>query len=259
MTVTIPVDTINRSIERHFARMKHVNRVGRADLADAAGDLTFTALSDTTCAVTGVATDRSEYDIRIPRYSPEGQVVVAIGDCAFEGNTACRRVHIPASVISIGDRAFAFCTELVEVTFAKGSRLSEIGKRAFMGCEALRSMRLPSTVLECGVKAFAHCTALESIRLGTRMTTLSAGLLEGCRSLVDVVLPMGLTAIESSAFSSCLMLQSLALPAAVQTVEDCAFAWCSRLSDIAIPARCQHLSPMAFYQCSALAANVQAG
>lgn len=253
MTATIPVDAINKSMNRRVSCLLHRKR---EEAVDVSANLTYAPLSDATCEVTGVVTDLNEYVIRIPRVSPSGQAVVAVAAHAFEGNTACRCVTLPATVQSIGDRAFAFCTGLASVEFAKSSRLSVIGKRAFIGCEALTDLKLPATVRECGEKAFAHCTALVSIRLGAHMTTLTVGMLEGCRKLTDVTLPMGLVTIESSALSTCLSLQSLALPATVQTIEGCAFAWCSHLSDIAIPARCSNLSPSAFYQCLALTTGI---
>ena len=258
MTATIPVDTINKSMECRYSCIKSWKRAGRTSLRDASACLLYTALSQNTCAVSGVASELSEYTLCIPRFSPDGKAVVAIADHAFEGNTACREVTVPASIGVIGERAFAFCTALAKVTFAKNSRLQTVGKRAFIGCESLTAISLPATVRECGVKAFAHCTTLESIQLGTRMTTLTSGILEGCRKLTRVALPTGLVTVECSALSSCVSLQSLALPATVQTIEDCAFAWCSHLSDVSIPARCSSLSQSAFYQCSALLAR-QAG
>ena len=252
MTATIPVDTIQKSIEGRFSCIKSWKRDGRTSLRDASADLTYTSLGTNTCAVSGVSTDAAEYELRVPRFSPEGQAVVAVADRAFEGNTALRRVVLPASVTTIGERAFGFCTALESVEFAKRSCLQAIGKRAFIGCESLTNMALPDSVRECGVKAFAHCTALESIRLGARMTTLANGILEGCRSLSDVTLPAGLVTVECSALSACVSLQSIVLPASVQTVEDCAFAWCAHLSNVSVPALCRNLSPKAFYQCPAL-------
>ena len=255
MTATIPVDTINKSMEGRFSCIKGWARTERTRMLNASDALTYAPLSANTCAVSGVDTDASEYELRIPRFSPDGRVVVAVADRAFEGNTACHRITLPASVSVIGERSFAFCTALTSVEFSKHSRLETIGKRAFIGCESLTEITLPNTVRECGVKAFAHCTALTGIRLGAHMTTLASGILEGCRSLVDVVLPDGLVTVECSALSSCVSLRSLHLPASVQTVEDCAFAWCAHLSDVSVPALCHGLSPKAFYQCPALFAR----
>lgn len=252
MTATIPVDTINQSMEGRLSCMKGWMRTERTRTPDVSSALTYAPLSANTCAVSGVDTDVSEYELRIPRFSPEGRVVVAVADRAFEGNTACRRVTLPASVTVIGERAFAFCTALRLVEFGKHSHLDTVGKRAFIGCESLSDIALPASVRECGVKAFAHCTALKSIRLGAGMTTLTSGVLEGCRNLVNVVLPEGLVTVECSAMSSCVSLRSLHLPASVQTVEDCAFAWCAHLADVSLPALCHSLSPKAFYQCPAL-------
>lgn len=62
-----------------------------------------------------------------------------------------------------------FCTNtenLTVIEFEAGSQLKKIGKMAFYGTQALKSIDIPSTVTAIGESAFADCFSLEKIELG---------------------------------------------------------------------------------------------
>ena len=62
-----------------------------------------------------------------------------------------------------------FCTDtekLTAIEFESGSQLTKIGKMAFYGTQALKSIDIPSTVTAIGESAFADCFSLEKIELG---------------------------------------------------------------------------------------------
>ena len=62
-----------------------------------------------------------------------------------------------------------FCTgteNLTAIEFESGSQLTKIGKMAFYGTQALKSIDIPSTVTAIGESAFADCFSLEKIELG---------------------------------------------------------------------------------------------
>ena len=62
-----------------------------------------------------------------------------------------------------------FCTnteKLTAIEFESGSQLTKIGKMAFYGTQALKSIDIPSTVTSIGESAFADCFSLEKIELG---------------------------------------------------------------------------------------------
>lgn len=68
----------------------------------------------------------------------DGLPVTAIGENAFNGNTAITGVTIPDSVISIGNSAFNGCTSLTSVLI--GSDVTTIGESAFNGCTSLTNV-----------------------------------------------------------------------------------------------------------------------
>lgn len=103
----------------------------------AASDLFFEPNGDGTCTVYGDNRDM-EGELTIPAYSPEGDVVIAVGREAFAGISGLTAVHIPASVQTV--EAFAFCD-----------------------CTALETVSLPYTVSRFGDRCFAGCTSLRTV------------------------------------------------------------------------------------------------
>lgn len=206
----------------------------------------FCAFGDV-CAVVGADGVSPSGTLYIPEYAPDGRRVVAIADSAFAGMEQLVRVSIPASVKTIGKRAFAFCTSLEEVDFDECSVLTSVGARAFCGCEALKNIDLPDSLGFIGEKALAHCSHLISVRLPEALTAISAGMFEGCRRLERVQLPVGLRTIGKCAFSACVSLKNIALPASVEFVDDSAFTWCEHLVLITLSNPECEFSPYAFF------------
>ncbi len=244
---------VPRSCGRMEIIMTHIH------YASAIQVFTFAALSSDTCQVTGLAAahDEALTVLVIPEFDQEGRRVVAVADRAFFGLSFLRRVDLPSSIETIGVRAFAFCTNLMEVRFGSGNartaELRSIGDRAFMGCECLTVLSLGELRqdLTCGKKAFAYCPRLRAAILPVGMTELSEGIFEGCRSLMYVHLPEALRVIHTSAFSSCVSLCHLTLPAHLNRVDDCAFSFCSSLEAVDLPEKECMFSATAFLDCPA--------
>lgn len=70
---------------------------------------------------------------------------------------------IPNSVITIGDRAFQYCSSLTSVTIPKS--VTTIGEHAFCGCWSLTSVTISKSVTTIGDMAFWGCRSLTSIIL----------------------------------------------------------------------------------------------
>lgn len=214
--------------------------------------LVYRPLDAHTCAVAGI---EGEAPIRlsVPDYAPDGRLVTAVDDRAFSGCSSLRTVLLPDSVESVGVRAFAFCTSLLELRIGKNSRLASIGARAFMGCERLPVVRLGhlTHLTSVGVKAFAYCTGLCSVVLPDSLETLPEGLFEGCRRLGHVRLPGRLAVIGASAFSTCTSLCRVTLPESVVCIGEAAFACCDSLLHIALPVSPCMVAASAFMDCPA--------
>lgn len=97
--------------------------------------------------------------------------LTSIDDDTFNACTALTSIQIPASVETIGLRAFKSCSSLANITFEKGSILRDIkgGSKmasdymsidyygAFSDCSALTAIEIPASVESIGVAAFNGC------------------------------------------------------------------------------------------------------
>lgn len=85
-----------------------------------------------------------------------------IGAQAFM-NSALKGVDLFDSVTTIGDRAFANCTQLEELTIPDS--VTTIGEEAFMNCTQLEELTIPDSVISIGTGAFDGLTGLKRITI----------------------------------------------------------------------------------------------
>ena len=85
--------------------------------------------------------------------------VTKIGAHAFE-NRNIMSVNILADITEIGESAF-IGNYLLWSCYLRGNGLTSIGKKAFYGCQSLRSLDIPKSVTSIGEKAFGKCFALK--------------------------------------------------------------------------------------------------
>ena len=150
---------------------------------------------------------------------PDGFKSIPAG--AFR-RTAIKALKMPASLETIGDRAFEGCDMLEEITFNEG--LKTIGERAFQRCTAIAGIVLPNSVTEAGISAFAQCEDLESVVLSTSLTKIPRGMFAACYHLAECVIPESVTEIGSHAFGHNFNLREIDLGSNVKSVGAYAFS-----------------------------------
>ena len=153
---------------------------GYIQLPTSADGFTFTNLDNEYCAITGYTGD--ERTLVLPKYSPDGHIVKALGDHAFYEQTSLMSVSMPDSLKEIGAYAFAGCTSLNKVMLPDG--LSSIGDNAFAGCTSLIRLVLPTELSSIANKAFTNCSALESVILPDSLESIAENAFDGCGSFM---------------------------------------------------------------------------
>ena len=179
---------------------------------------------------------------------PEG--VTKIDDNAFCG-TYIHSVDIPASVLCIGQRAFAECAMLDTVRFATNGQLQQIGDKAFEHCPNLHQINLPERLQTLGEYVFRGCVGLVEVRLPA-LEHLSRGTFFACRHLSSIDLPDSFLSLDKEVFSACENLCSIRLPAALQKVGAYAFERCTSLQSVTLPSNVATVEQCAFANCTAL-------
>ena len=85
----------------------------------------------------------------------------------YSARTTLRNVSIPDTVTSIGDYAFASCSNLT--TYNNPTRLNRIGEAAFGACHSLTTITIPSSVTSLGEGAFTRCARLTNINFNAQV------------------------------------------------------------------------------------------
>lgn len=107
--------------------------------------------------------------------------------CAFTAPDYC----VPEGILSIGARAFSFCSSLRNISLPDS--LVNIETLAFSQCTSLNNVILPDSLTSIGDFAFHLCSSLNNITLPDSLTSIGNGAFSGCRNLKELTLPDSLT------------------------------------------------------------------
>ena len=182
--------------------------------------------------------------------------VTAIGSKAFESVRSFKSVSIPASVTTIGEKAFAHCG-VTSVTFATNSQLTTVDRYAFFSSSSLQSIALPDGVTTIGEAAFNGCNNITSISIPDSITTIEDRALDFNSSAFTVYNNAKYLGNSTNPY--------LVLVRAIDTsITTCnihtdakliyafAFTDCTLLTSVTIPDRVTIIGNSVFYKCDAL-------
>ncbi|MCR5042614.1 MAG: leucine-rich repeat domain-containing protein [Bacteroidaceae bacterium] len=124
-----------------------------------------------------------------------------------KGNNA-DSYEIPASVTSIGEKAFAGCEDLETVTLP--ASVTSIGDEAFYGCSNLTTVTIPSSVTTIGNSAFEECGSLTTINIPANVTSIGGQAFYDCNNLASVTLNSNPTIGEYAFFYNTTVTMNLA-------------------------------------------------
>ena len=168
--------------------------------------------------------------------------VLAFGDCSN-----LEEVVIPDTVTDIGDFAFYYDWELVDLTI--GENVFSIGSYAFSNCESLTSVKLPDSLRTLGDHAFYRCYKLYDLDLGNGVGTIGERAFYQCKALPSLVLPDSVTSIGDYAFYKCTNLATVRIGSRVDNIGSYAFYKCTKLMVVDIPESVTTIGDFAFRGC----------
>lgn len=201
----------------------HAVRMWQAEHVDYPMEITFSCVVHALFECLSAALTESEEEALIP----EGATRIP-AECFF-GNTRIKRVKLPDSVATIGERAFAGCKALSEVTLPDG--LKRLCEDCFSGCESLNKIALPETLASLRSGAFRDCTALAQMHLPDSLRrNIESNTFSGCTSLKSVHIPAGVHTVKSGAFSGCISLEQVEFGSDGVRIAEGAFRGCDKLS-----------------------------
>lgn len=182
-------------------------------------------------------------------------------------------VVIPESVIyqnqtynvsSIGEGAFAFCSDLTSVSMPNSVTI--IDYMAFYGCSSLTSILLPDALLNIGSYAFDGCNGLTSVTIPHSVTTIGANAFNACNGLTSVHIDdlsawcaisfgnfySNPLSIAHHLFVGADEVTSLDIPVGVTNIGNWAFYGCTQLTSLTLPSSVTSVGPSTFSDCSGL-------
>ena len=176
--------------------------------------------------------------------------VSSIGNNAFFYCTDLIEITIPDSVIYIGQYAFAWCEKLTKISNLNG--IKNIEKGTFYCCRNIKEIVIPNCVESIGEEAFIGCWSLTNIIIPDSVTSIGAYSFSGCTSLTEITIPDSVTSIEHGAFRDCTSLTEITIPNRITSIEEAMFYGCANLEKINIPNSVTSIGDMVFHSCSKL-------
>ena len=137
--------------------------------------------------------------------------------------------------------------------FLGGKPVTEIGTKAFMNRENLRSVKFPDSVTTIGASAFEQCPLLAVVELPRELVSIGSRAFCKDESLTEVVLPKNLIEIGEAAFASCESLKSVIMGDELVSIGDMTFSD-TKVIELILPASVRNVTDYAFYRCNELKA-----
>lgn len=204
-----------------------------------------------------------------------------IGKYAFYKSANLMSVRLGSPCLTVGDAAFASCTQLIDV-YVSTTSIRTIGDFAFQGCSKLKKIDLPDTVEMVGTRAFygtslsaavdgvvyADNWAVGVSGLGASNITLRDGTIGIAKyafmsnsQIGTVKFPESLKVIGKGAFLMCSVIYIEQMPPALERIEDYAFYGCNSGMfgtgyNLVLPETLEYIGRSAFYMSSVMGLEI---
>ena len=159
-------------------------------------------------------------------------------------------IAIPATVTTIGDKTFSYCSGLKSVTIP--NTVTSISSTAFQGCNQLDTLQIYTNSI--GTE-FSNITSLKSIYIGATVTSIATDAFSNCTNLEEVKFYANAIGTEFSQKSS---LKNVIIGSTVRSIEGEAFAGCTNLKTVVIPNSVTTIGDDAFLNVKNIVNNSQA-
>lgn len=166
-------------------------------------------------------------------------------------------LYVPPKIISatigrnvetIGDGAFARCSDLANINFS-GNKLTNIEDEAFSGC-SFTSISFPNSLKNIGWRSFAGCP-FETLIIPDSVTSIGIGAFD-CETIKVVDTGNGVLNLDGFDFSECYELESVIIGDSVTIIPDSMFAGRQKLKSLVLGEKLNHIGKNAFQDCTGL-------
>ncbi|MDR1697408.1 MAG: leucine-rich repeat domain-containing protein [Erysipelotrichaceae bacterium] len=135
----------------------------------------------------------------------EDATLAIILDYAFANNPLLKEINLPTSIVSLGRGIFKNCLQLETISIPHFVDIDQgvfIPEETFMGCVALKTVGVSSTLSMIGTRAFEGCTSLVNFMFRDTITTISDYAFANSGLTDRFICPQGLMKLGEGAFFS---------------------------------------------------------
>jgi len=161
-----------------------------------------------------------------------------------------KSVELNEGLLQIGGAAFVKCEALSNISIP--TTVTRIFQSTFYWCAKLKEVKLHEGLLTIGKKAFDHCYSLKHINIPSTVIMIHNQAFYHCTSLaVSLPLHDNIESIGNSAFGRC-KFTHFRLPSLISTIKDSSFVECESLVSLELPESISRIESYAFYFCYSL-------
>ena len=169
--------------------------------------------------------------------------VIEIGDKVFADNLFIKKLVIPESVKSLGNKMCYGAKNLEEVVLP--NNITVIPDYAFENCSSLTNINIPTSLVQIRANAFSQ-TALKEFIAPESLKEIWLYAFKDAKELRNVELK-NVTEIGDMVFENCEKLESIVIPETLEEIGASVFGGCSSLQDIDLPNKPLTLDHNTFY------------
>lgn len=152
------------------------------------------------------------------------------------------------TVTEIRDEAFMDCEFLDAIEIP--SSITKIGHDAFLSSE-LRSVTFHEGLEIIDINAFNN-TKLTTVNIPSTVTDIGTGTFNNCSYLESAVIRGQITYFANQIFQNCINLVDVTLPSTLQIIDQSVFSGCKKLESIVLPASLTSMKAAVFRDCTKL-------
>ena len=169
--------------------------------------------------------------------------VIEIGDGVFANNLFIKKLVIPESVKSLGNKMCYGAKNLEEVVLP--NNITVIPDYAFEKCSSLTKINISTSLVQIRANAFSQ-TALKEFIAPESLKEIWLYAFKDAKELRNVELK-NVTEIGDMVFENCEKLESIVIPETLEEIGASVFGGCSSLQDIDLPNKPLALDHNTFY------------
>ena len=163
-------------------------------------------------------------------------------------------IVLTKNIKKIGERAFAYCSNLKEIIIPDDCVITEICEDAFLECNSLITFNFTKNLIEIGNDAFSLC-GFKEVNLPDSIINIDSGAFSGCVNLKKIKMPKNLTKISKNLFLGDTSLSSIEIPQNVTYYGEECFMGCTSLRDFTLRNNVKFVGKDAFAFCPDIRLN----